>query len=523
MALQLADNLSGHAHNENFFGLDGNDTIEGYYGDDRLTGGLGVDTLNDVSGNDTYVWTKGDGNDTIYDSNSGKTETDTLLLTNVASTDVKLTRTNGSSDGKLEIVSTGAIITLTNQFYAAGATTYGYGVERIQFSDGVVWTKTDISARMELRGTAANDTLTGNAHDENFIGLAGNDSIDGGYGNDRIEGGLGADAINGSFGMDTASYRNATQAVTINLALTTAQTGVAGAEQVGDIISNTENIEGSVFGDTLTGNLGNNIIWGGDGADVIDGAAGNDQILGGSGDDWFYSSTGQDTFDGGTGNDAIYYYTSALGVNINLATNIVSGGEAQGDTISNIEYVYGSNTGADTLVGSIGYNYLAGFGGNDTLSGGLDSDTLDGGLGADILDGGDGSDVAYYYRSVDGVSVNLATGIVSGGEAQGDTLISIESVYGSDTGGDTLVGNNQANTILGLGGNDSLTGAHGNDYLLGGAGVDTFVFQTGFGIDTLADFTAGAGVADIIQLSLGTSFDSFAEISAAATQVGADT
>ncbi len=205
-----------HAHNENFFGLDGNDTIEGYYGDDRLTGGLGVDTLNDVSGNDTYVWTKGDGNDTIYDSNSGKTETDTLLLTNVASTDVQLTRAQGSYDGKLLIVSTGAIITLTNQFYASGATTYGYGVERIQFSDGVVWTKTDIDLKMAVNGTALADNLSGTAHNENFFGLDGNDTIEGYYGDDRLTGGLGVDTLNDVAGNDTYVWTKGDGNDTIN-------------------------------------------------------------------------------------------------------------------------------------------------------------------------------------------------------------------------------------------------------------------------------------------------------------------
>jgi Ca2+-binding RTX toxin-like protein len=704
------DSLTGTAHDENFFGLDGADTIDGGYGDDRLVGGPGIDSLNDGSGNDTYVWTKGDGNDIIYDSSSLTTETDTLLLSNVTSTDLQLTRTQGSLDGKLQVISTGAIITLTNQFYSSGATTYGYGMERIQFSDGVVWTKAEILAKMAVNGTAAIDSLTGTAHNENFFGLAGNDTIDGGYGDDRIDGGAGADTINGSFGVDTMSYLTAAQAVTVNLALTTAQIGTVGADQVGDIISNVENIEGSAFADTLTGNASVNIIWGGLGNDRIDGGAGNDMLYGGDGNDFFDVSTGQDTFDGGAGIDALYYYTSTagvtvdlstnmvsrgeaqgdiisgietvygsfagdsiltgdandnilyaygalnkvyggagndtvlsgsgadildggadvdilhyynsvlgvtvslaansaaggdatgdqisgfenvygsntgadnitgdsnnnsiwgfggddiigggagndvlygldgndwfyadtgldtfyggigsdtvtyiastVGVNVNLITGVVFGGEAQGDTIAEIESIYGSATGSDNLVGDANNNYFGGFGGVDNISGGLGDDTIDGGDGGDTLDGGGGTDILYYHRSVAGVNVNLATGDVSGGEALNDIISNFESVNGSNTGADTIIGDAQANSLWGYGGNDSITGAQGNDYLSGGAGVDTFVFQSGFGKDTVADFSAGAGIADLIQLSFGTAFDTFVEVYAVAAQVGADT
>jgi len=44
-----------------------------------------------------------------------------------------------------------------------------------------------------------------------------------------------------------------------------------------------------------------------------------------------------------------------------------------------------------------------------------------------------------------------------------------------------------------------------------------------FGEDTISDFTAGSGVTDVLHLTLGTAFDTYAEVIAAATQVGADT
>src|SRR5205085_6952052 len=72
-------------------------------------------------------------------------------------------------------------------------------------------------------------------------------------------------------------------------------------------------------------------------------------------------------------------------------------------------------------------------------------------------------------------------------------------------------GNNAANVITGGSGNDALSALLGNDTLIGGAGNDTmsgglgndvFVFQAGFGHDTISDFDADvAGGQDLLNLS----------------------
>lgn len=102
------------------------------------------------------------------------------------------------------------------------------------------------------------------------------------------------------------------------------------------------------------------------------------------------------------------------------------------------------------------------------LIGGLGNDTLDGGVGADILDGGDGIDTASYFDATDsspstqGVTISLANGTASGGDATGDTLTSIENVIGTD----------YADTIEGDAGNNRLEGGRGDD-ILSGARVTT--------------------------------------------------
>src|SRR5262245_39186381 len=97
--------------------------------------------------------------------------------------------------------------------------------------------------------------------------------------------------------------------------------------------------------------------------------------------------------------------------------------------------VQGSN-GKDViswLNGATGYNdTIFGYNGDDSLYGLNGNDALVGGQGADRLDGGNGIDSASYYDSSAGVIVSLLAGLGFGGTAQGDTLLNIENLNGSD-------------------------------------------------------------------------------------------
>ncbi|HEX8661048.1 MAG TPA: M10 family metallopeptidase C-terminal domain-containing protein, partial [Brevundimonas sp.] len=91
----------------------------------------------------------------------------------------------------------------------------------------------------------------------------------GGSGDDVLIGNSADNVLNGRGGVDTVSYERAANGVTVSLAVLGAQaTGGAGADTLIDV----ENLSGSKFDDTLTGNGGNNILAGGLGNDVLDGA-----------------------------------------------------------------------------------------------------------------------------------------------------------------------------------------------------------------------------------------------------------
>jgi Ca2+-binding RTX toxin-like protein len=145
-----------------------------------------------------------------------------------------------------------------------------------------------------------------------------------------------------------------------------------------------------------------------------------------------------------------------------------------------------------TINGTNNNDWLSGTAGADSIFGFNGQDTLKGGGGADRLDGGAHWDTAIYADSSAPVTVDLAQGRGYGGTAEGDTLFSIEGVWGSGYG-DTLLGNYLANDLYGLDGDDVLWGGDGGDYIDGGGGNDHL---KGGGGDDFLDGGAGIDWAD---------------------------
>ncbi|AHE51937.1 calcium-binding protein [Sphingomonas sanxanigenens] len=297
-------------------------------------------------------------------------------------------------------------------------------------------------------GGAGNDVFTGGVRADTAQGLDGDDRLDGaggadalsgGRGDDLLIGGAGDDRLDGGAGIDTASYQTAASAVRINLAISgTNVSGGAGRDRLTAI----ENLIGSRFADTLTGDAGRNELAGGDGDDVLNGGGGNDLL------------------NGGAGIDTASFAGAGAGVFANVATG--STGGAGNDQFVSIENLIGSSF-ADTLIGDAGANSLTGSVGNDVLIGGL---------GDDVLDGGVGIDTASYADAGSAVAVNLLVSFQQTGGAGRDRLIGIENVTGS-AHDDMLTGNALSNTLVGGLGDDTLNGGLGNDVLDGGAGIDT--------------------------------------------------
>jgi Ca2+-binding RTX toxin-like protein len=205
---------------------------------------------------------------------------------------------------------TGALRFVTAPDYEAPADAGGNNVYDVQVgvSDGaggsdtqsIAVTVTNVvgvnivgtNGRDVLNGTAEDDRLVGQGGSDNLNGQGGNDSlygglgddiVNGGDGNDLLEGGRGRDQLNGGNGIDTASYASSRDGVNVNLQAGTA----SGSDASGDRLTSIENLVGSAWADTLTGNSGANDLSGGGGNDVLRGLGGADRLWGGSGNDTF--------------------------------------------------------------------------------------------------------------------------------------------------------------------------------------------------------------------------------------------
>ncbi len=151
-----------------------------------------------------------------------------------------------------------------------------------------------------------------------------------------------------------------------------------------------------------------------------------------------------------------------------------------------------------------------------------------------------GSDTASYQAGATaGVKVSLAIATAQNTVGAGtDTLFNFENLTGTGFN-DTLTGNAGANALSGLAGNDTLNGAAGidtlsggagndrliggagNDSLYGGAGADSFVFDKGFGKDTITGFVATGAGHDTINFSTA-AFANFAAVKSHMVQSGAN-
>ncbi|MFN3263254.1 MAG: Ig-like domain-containing protein [Pikeienuella sp.] len=255
----------------------------------------------------------------------------------------------------------------------------------------------------------------------------------------------------------------------------------------------------------FNGGDGDDILIGGDLDDLLEGGAGDDVINpggggsntlnGGSGDDVIRAGIGADRIEGGVGYDQVDYSASEVGVTLIRQGGDVlgSGGLAEGDTLTNVEYLIGTRFD-DVLSGDDGASSsLDGEEGDDQLIGGEGDDYLIGGAGADLMIGRGGRDLASYVNSFGGVSVDLASGLAFGADATGDLLDRIEGVQGSMEA-DSLSGDEGENLIDGFAGDDLLEGRGGQDDVRGGGGSDT-IFALGDG-DRLDGGGAIAGERD---------------------------
>src|SRR6185369_6263984 len=464
------DTLNGGADGDTLQGGSGNDTLDGGTGNDILAGAV-YDTWNgnyNGAGADTYLFGRGDGQDTVYDNDTTAGVIDKIVFkTGVLPSQVQVSRSVDSL--VLKIAGTTDQVTVNSYFNGDGAG--GWAIEEVRFTDdpGTIWAVADVK-NMALVGGAGNDTLTGYATNDTLVGNDGNDTLSARAGNDTLLGGNGNDVLNGEDGDDLLN-------------------GDVGADA----------LSGGNGNDTLNGGADGDTLQGGSGNDTLDGGTGNDILAGAVYDTWNgnYNGAGADTylFGRGDGQDTVYdndttagvidkvvFKTGVLPSQVQVSRSVDSlvlkiagttdqvtvnsyfnGDGAGGWAIEEVRFTDDPGTiwaVADVknmaLVGGAGNDTLTGYATNDTLVGNDGNDTLSARAGNDTLLGGNGNDVLNGEDGDDLLNGDVGADALSGGN-----------------GNDTLNGGADGDTLQGGSGNDILDGGSGND-ILAGAVYDTW-------------------------------------------------
>lgn len=477
---------------ENATAGSGNDTIYANNAANIINGGNGIDTV-DYSASSLAVtldlfYATGSGGlaqgdiliniENLIGSNSG-TQRDTLIGNNQANSLYGMAGNDFLEGGS------------GSDFIDGGQ---GWDYARYTRSNSAV--QINLETNTSLGGDAEGDTLinieaiVGSAYNDVLYGDHQNNFLRGENGDDILFGNGGNDQLLGGNGNDTYLFKDGSAIIT--------ESGTGIDTVLFDSIWSASDI--TISGNTISFHSSTDLITFNDiskiewfsfqsnGQTFSLGALSTFNSSFFSGSQFFLASSSIENFIGTGAHDVADYSLSNLAVNIDLYKNTASGGYAQGDTLSSIEHLIGSNDASqrDYLWGNAADNSFYGLDGDDVL---------EGGAGADIIDGGLGKDYARYTRSSEGVHINLNTNINTGGDAEGDRLYNIENLVGSKYN-DELFGGSGNDYIKGEAGNDIVYGGAGGDQLFGGTGVDTFLFlsETAFNkADKIRDFSFGEG------------------------------
>jgi FtsP/CotA-like multicopper oxidase with cupredoxin domain/Ca2+-binding RTX toxin-like protein len=310
------------------------------------------------------------------------------------------------------------------------------------------------SGNDSVSGTAGDDVIfTGNGADT-IYGLGGNDTICGGNGIDRLGGGRGNDYLDGGAGAtDTANaldYRQAAEPVTVDL-----QLGQATGDGTDTLVNRFREVDGSRYGDTISGGAAGERLNGRAGPDTLAGRAGNDTLNGNDGNDSLESGTGADPMSGGPGTDTATYATRTSAVAVDIDGVADDGEVGEGDNVkTDVENVAGG-TGPDSLTGNAATD-----------------NTLNGGNGADTLRGLGGTDTASYAGRSTPVTVAI-NNVADDGDASDGPAGARDNVM---TDVENLTGGAGADTLSGSAARNSLDGGNGADVLSGLGNADTVTY-----------------------------------------------
>ncbi|HEY1632250.1 MAG TPA: calcium-binding protein [Rhizomicrobium sp.] len=335
-----ADSFWGDENGNILNGGAGDDTLHGRDGDDTLAGGAGQDTLDGGNGQDTYLFVKGDGQDTIYDDGWWN-ETDTVSFgAGISPAHTAVAEANNGEDLVLTFAGTTDSVVLS-QAISDGRVR----VEEVHFRDGADWDWSTLLAKATV-ATSGDDSFWGDENDNSLSGGAGNDSLYGRDGQDTLTGGTGVDMLSGGNGEDTYVFNagdghdtiyddgwwNETDTLMLGPGILSSKVSVAESNQGQDIVLTFQGSSDSIdlsqtisdgrvriesvhFADgsswswqnllSLATNptAGSDSFWGDENDNALNGGGGSDGLVGRSGNDVLNGGAGADRLEGDDGHD----------------------------------------------------------------------------------------------------------------------------------------------------------------------------------------------------------------------------
>ncbi len=462
-------------------GLDGDETTVGTANDDVFAGSSGRNELYGEQGSDSYEVAAG----SVVLLDDGQGANVIRFMGQASLDDLNVDRQTGTNDLRLWFAD-GTQVLLRNGLNHAGAwqvavsPSAGGGTASMPLAD--LW-KDLLGIQVEgnpydandLIGSKGFDELKGGGGADRLRGRAGNDMLQGGDGNDMLEGDTGDDVLQGGQGDD--SYRFAQgdgvdtiidvqgrSRILLGTGLTAGAMQVAADESSGDLIlswgsqqvrmpDGLEHAEfdlqfadGSVMdfravigllpvpadGKTISGDSGNNVLYGTVAGDLLLGRAGQDTLHGLAGNDVLQGGGGYDSyvFRRGDGVDKLLDEEGlsklVFAADVNLAQVVCLRVEIDGAWYMRVQYTandavlipvtqefdalrfefaQGSLSGAELLLQSYEAGKLVsgtaldetilGWAGHDVLSGGGGRNTLIGGKGNDSYQVGTPGEVSF--------------------------------------------------------------------------------------------------------------------------------
>ncbi len=531
------DTLYGNEGNDTLYGGAGNDTLYGNDSDDILNGGAGNDILYGGEGNDTYVFAKSYGSDTIIDADG----LNTLRFKGLNPSDILV---NGTDEYDATITIKGTNDTLVIKDFCKGEE---YANCDLEF-DGVKMHVTDKGSPFRhiyggngddvlkavvddsimhafggddtVYGSDGNDIIYGNDGDDAVYAGSGDDLVYGGDGSDILDGGAGDDFLYGGSGNDAYVFGRyyGTDIISDSEGVSTIKIADGISLDELDIISVGEDIviaikdsEDKFIINGFAENPDNYILEvGGESVLLKDSiTADESEFLSGSGESDYIVNESSSVIAGGSGDDRI------IG---NDAGEIIFGDSGNDQILA--------GGGNDVIFGGSGDDYINGGAGNDVIDGGSGNDFIDGGAGDDtyffnkgygvdtIIDGEgtntiniygySASQIKAYRTNWNDITITFADSedkiVIEGfftSEANRNFYLTfngggrvhvtasnspLRTIYGTDGDdymaamddrGVTLYGDNGTDNLNGGSGADRLYGGTGNDQLYGNGGNDT--------------------------------------------------